>query len=116
MTDPIQPIAQHVAAEVIARSDEGKKAENYGVDLTDAPLTIPQVLQHAKEECLDLACYIERLIRDYAELERQRDELAELLTESLEMSGNWPAIAYSHDLCARIENALAAANAGDSRT
>lgn len=37
----------------------------------------------------------------------ERDQLAGLLKECLEMADNWPGIAYSYDLVIRAECALA---------
>ena len=74
MTDPIQPIAQQLAAQLTDRAAVGVK--KYSVSLDDAPLTTSQTIQHAIEEAFDLASCLERLRRDVAELERQRDALA----------------------------------------
>lgn len=43
-------------------------------------------------------------------LQKQRDQLAGLLRECMEMADNWPGIAYSHDLTIRVNAALAKCN------
>lgn len=59
MTDTITPALQ---AELQARAAVGMK--KYGVTVTDSPLSRLEWLQHAKEEALDLAVYLQRLIED----------------------------------------------------
>lgn len=58
MTDPI---TEALAAELHRRAAVGLR--KYGVSVTNNPLTPAQWLQHAKEEALDLATYLERLMR-----------------------------------------------------
>lgn len=58
MTDPI---TEALVAELHARAARG--VIKYGVSVTNNPLTPREWLQHAKEEALDLATYLERLIR-----------------------------------------------------
>ena len=53
-------IAAKVAAEVVARSEVGRL--KYGHTLDRAGLSRLQLLQHAKEEAMDLACYLQTLI------------------------------------------------------
>lgn len=57
MTDRITEALQ---AELEARAARG--LAKYGVTLADAPLSRRDVLVHAKEEALDLAAYLQRLI------------------------------------------------------
>jgi len=57
MTDRITAA---LTAELHARAARG--LSKYGVTLADAPLSRRDVLQHAKEEALDLAAYLQRLI------------------------------------------------------
>ena len=59
MTDTITPALQ---AELQARAAVGMT--KYGVTVTDSPLSRLEWLQHAKEEALDLAVYLQRLIED----------------------------------------------------
>ena len=54
------PITATLCAELQARAARG--LSKYGVTLADAPLTTREVLQHLKEELLDAAAYIQRLI------------------------------------------------------
>lgn len=63
MTDRI---TDALVAELRARAAVGRR--KYGVTLGDAALTQREVLQHAKEEALDLAAYLQRAID---ELDRQ---------------------------------------------
>lgn len=51
-----------VMAELDAREQRG--IAKYGVTVTDNPLSRREWLQHAKEEALDLAIYLERLIEE----------------------------------------------------
>ena len=55
------PITEALAAELHARAARG--VIKYGVSVTNNPLTPREWIQHAKEEALDLATYLERLIR-----------------------------------------------------
>lgn len=57
MTDRITTT---LCAELSARAAAGLR--KYGVALVDAPLSRRDVLQHAKEEALDLAAYLQWLI------------------------------------------------------
>jgi hypothetical protein len=59
MTDTITPALQ---AELQARAAVGLK--KYGISVSDRPLSRLEWLQHAKEEALDLAVYLQRLIED----------------------------------------------------
>ena len=49
-----------LCAELKARREMG--LNKYGVSIDDNALTIKQWLQHAKEEALDLAEYLQRMI------------------------------------------------------
>lgn len=53
-------IASTLCAEIQERHARGRN--KYGVYLADANLSRKQVLQHAKEEALDLAAYLQWLI------------------------------------------------------
>ena len=57
MTDPITRTLQ---AELEARAARG--VLKYGTTLADAPLSLRDVLVHAKEEALDMAAYLQRAI------------------------------------------------------
>lgn len=57
MTDRI---TDALVAELRARAAVGR--QKYGVTLGDAPLSLRETLQMAKEEALDLAAYLQRLI------------------------------------------------------
>lgn len=59
MTDTITPALQ---AELQARAAVGMT--KYGISVSDRPLSRLEWLQHAKEEALDLAVYLQRLIED----------------------------------------------------
>jgi hypothetical protein len=51
-----------IRAELLARAERG--LAKYGVTTERTDLTKVQWLQHAKEEALDLAIYLQRLIDD----------------------------------------------------
>jgi hypothetical protein len=55
-----EPITAALCAELQVRADVGFR--KYGVSVPQSPLTRVQWLQHAKEEALDLAVYLQRLI------------------------------------------------------
>lgn len=55
------PITAALVAELQQRAARG--LAKYGVSVSDNPLTVVEWLRHAKEEALDLATYLERLIR-----------------------------------------------------
>lgn len=57
---PADPITTTLAAELHARAAMG--LHKYGVTVTDSPLSRRQWLEHAKQEALDLAVYLQRLI------------------------------------------------------
>ena len=59
MTAPDQ-ITEALCAELRQRAAVGMR--KYGVSVADAPLSRRQWLQHAKEEALDMAAYLQRLI------------------------------------------------------
>lgn len=59
------PITTTLCAELHRRAAVG--LAKYGVSVTDNRLTTRQWLKHAQEEALDLATYLERLIRIEAE-------------------------------------------------
>lgn len=71
MTDAADPITGHLCAELKARA--GRGLQKYGVTLDAAKLTPVEILQHAKEEALDLAAYLQKLITT---LESQADRIA----------------------------------------
>lgn len=60
-----------------SRSEVG--LSKYGVTTERSDLTTLEWLRHAQEEALDLAVYLERLISDHDQLERERDEARKLL-------------------------------------
>lgn len=53
-------IEERVVAEIRSRRDHGRA--KYGTSMERGDLTQKQWLQHAKEEALDLAIYLEKLI------------------------------------------------------
>jgi hypothetical protein len=55
-----EPITAALCAELQVRADLGFR--KYGVSVSQSPLTRVQWLQHAKEEMLDAAVYLQRLI------------------------------------------------------
>ena len=57
MTDTITPA---LIAKLRQRAAKG--LHEYGVSLSDAPLTKLDLLVHAQEEALDMAAYLQRLI------------------------------------------------------
>ena len=59
---PHDRITETLCAELRARAALGVR--KYGTTLADAPLSTRQVLQHAKEEALDHAAYLQRMIDD----------------------------------------------------
>jgi hypothetical protein len=63
-TNPPTPnpgvIEERVVAEIRARRERG--VAKYGVGMERSDLSVLQWLQHAKEEALDLAIYLEKLI------------------------------------------------------
>lgn len=54
------PITDALCAELQKRAALGLR--KYGVTVAEAPLNRRQWLQHAKEEALDMAVYLQRLI------------------------------------------------------
>lgn len=64
-------ITDRLCAEIRSRAERG--VQKYGVTLDEAKLTTRQVLQHAKEEALDLAAYLERLIAALVEIPAEKD-------------------------------------------
>jgi hypothetical protein len=56
------PIVERVREKLHQRSQTG--IAKYGTDMTRADLGVVDWLRHAQEEALDLAVYLERLIRD----------------------------------------------------
>jgi hypothetical protein len=59
---PHDRITEALCAELRSRAAVGVR--KYGTTLADAPLSTRQVLQHAKEDALDHAAYLQRLIDD----------------------------------------------------
>ncbi len=59
-TNPPVIIEERVIAEIRARREHGVR--KYGIGMERSDLTRRQWLQHAKEEALDLAIYLEKLI------------------------------------------------------
>lgn len=56
----VDSITQRLTTELLSRSAVGMR--KYGISVADAPLNRRQWLQHAKEEALDLAVYLQKLI------------------------------------------------------
>ena len=56
-------IENRVAAEILGRAAKGKA--KYGVTMDRQDLSPLEWLQHAKEEAMDLAVYLEKLIQEY---------------------------------------------------
>lgn len=56
------PIVLSVLERIKSRSDAGMK--KYGVPMTRKDIDTLQWLRHAQEEALDLAVYLERVIKD----------------------------------------------------
>ena len=56
-------IEDRVAAEILGRAAKGKA--KYGVTMDRQDLSPLEWLQHAKEEAMDLAVYLEKLIQEY---------------------------------------------------
>jgi len=68
-----------VIAELRRRHAAG--LETYGVPLEQSALDRRQMLQMAKEEALDLACYLQRLIDMDGDADQLRGEIARLRQE-----------------------------------
>lgn len=66
-------IEERVVAEIRTRRDKGRA--KYGVSMERGDLTREQWLQHAKEEALDLAIYLEKLISEEVECQELKVEL-----------------------------------------
>ena len=60
-------VEARICAEIAARQKRG--IAKYGMAVAENPLSLLQWLQHAKEECLDQAIYLERAI---AEIDAQQ--------------------------------------------
>lgn len=65
------PIVLKVLQRVKDRSTAGMRT--YGVPMTRPDVTTIEWLRHAQEEALDLAVYLERVIRDLEEIEVDQD-------------------------------------------
>jgi hypothetical protein len=70
-------IVEIVRSALLERSRIG--LSKYGVSVADSHLSVPQWLQHAQEEALDLAVYLERVRSGLAEQESLRDKYNQLL-------------------------------------
>jgi hypothetical protein len=57
---PTDPITAQLQAELAARAKAGM--HKYGISVADSTLTLRAWLQHAKEEALDFAVYLQKLI------------------------------------------------------
>ena len=57
---PTDPITAQLQAELDARAKAGML--KYGISVADSPLALRAWLQHAKEEALDFAVYLQKLI------------------------------------------------------
>jgi hypothetical protein len=62
MTEAPAECEEAVIAKIRERRDAGRK--KYGTTMERGDLTAKQWLKHAQEEALDLAIYLERLMRD----------------------------------------------------
>ena len=56
-------VVQGVVNSILSRSDAGTK--KYGVNLNREDLTVIEWLQHAQEEALDMALYLEKLKQEF---------------------------------------------------
>jgi hypothetical protein len=63
------PIVESVVYDLRTRSDVGVK--KYGVTLARDDLSLEQWVQHALEECMDMALYLKRI---KVELEKVKDD------------------------------------------
>ena len=61
----MDPIVESVRSKLLQRSETGIR--KYGTNMTRTDLTHRQWLVHAQEEAMDLAIYLERVIRDTPE-------------------------------------------------
>ena len=62
-------VEARICAEIAARQKRG--IAKYGMTVAENPLSLLQWLQHAKEECLDQAIYLERAMDEVkAQIER----------------------------------------------
>jgi len=59
-------VVQGVVNSILTRSDLGTK--KYGVNLNREDLTVIEWLQHAQEEALDMALYLEKLKQEFKQL------------------------------------------------
>jgi hypothetical protein len=66
------PIVDSVRDKMLARSEAGIR--KYGTTMTRGDLNILDWLNHAQEEAMDLAIYLERLIWDAQEIIEAGDE------------------------------------------
>jgi hypothetical protein len=80
-TNPPQIIEERIVAEIRARRAHG--INKYGVGMERTDLNRRQWLQHAKEEAMDLAIYLEKLIveEDNKAFEQKQGLEAEWLTK-----------------------------------
>lgn len=60
-------VEEYIVEEIRRRRKHG--LQKYGQSVDDNKLTLIQWLQHAKEECLDQAIYLERAIREQRKLD-----------------------------------------------
>lgn len=74
-------IEEAVIEEIRNRRDAGRK--KYGTSMERTDLTEREWLQHAKEEALDLAIYLQRLIRDYDKRAADHVRYLQKITEEL---------------------------------
>jgi hypothetical protein len=65
------PIVLKVLQKIKDRSTQGM--QTYGVPMTRPDITTIEWLQHAQEEALDQAIYLERIILDLQEAENDHD-------------------------------------------
>jgi len=61
-------VVQGVVNSILSRSDAGTK--KYGTNLNREDLTVIEWLQHAQEEALDMALYLEKLKKEFKQLNK----------------------------------------------
>ncbi len=65
------PIVQSVVERIAHRSEQGMKT--YGVPMTREDVSTIEWLRHAQEEALDLAVYLERVISDLSDQNKESE-------------------------------------------
>jgi hypothetical protein len=85
------PIVNFVISKMKLRSEQGMLT--YGVTMERQDISTTEWLQHAQEEALDLAVYLERCIRDLEFHQKKMQETQE--TEDKYHFPLWPVGGYS---------------------